>query len=145
MPVAARTNEDLVKSIIFEDDFDITSYDTFIATANMIVTKYVAINANYTAGDLQLIETWLAAHFCCINSPRKTQSTISSAQASYESRVGMGFNLTRYGQQAMLLAGYGELANLNVLLDQKKVRKPSVIFIGGSLDSDSPYYVYPPY
>ena len=88
-----RTSEDLVKSIIWEDDFDIDNYDTFLATANMIVTKYVAINPNYTLAELTLIETWLGAHFCCINSPRKTQSTVSSAQSSYESRVGFGFNL----------------------------------------------------
>jgi len=143
--MAYRTSEDLVKSIIFEDDYDIVNYDTFLMTANMIVTKYVAINSNYSASDLTVIETWLAAHFCCVNSPRKTQSTISSVQASYESRVGFGFNLTRYGQQAMLLAGYGELANLNVLIEQKKVRKPSVLFVGGNADNDVPYYVYPPY
>lgn len=141
----ARTTEELIKSIIFEDDFDVTNYDTFIATANMVVTKYVAINSNYTDGDLQLIETWLAAHYCCINSPRKTQSTISSVQASYEAKVGMGFNLTRYGQQAMLLAGYGELAKLNVLMEQKKIRVPAVLFVGGNADNDTPYYVYPPY
>jgi len=140
-----RTSEDLVKSIIWEDDFDIDNYDTFLATANMIVTKYVAINPNYTLAELTLIETWLGAHFCCINSPRKTQSTVSSAQSSYESRVGFGFNLTRYGQQAMLLAGDGELAKLNVLIEQKKIRKPQVLFVGGNADNDFPYYVYPPY
>jgi len=140
-----RTTVDLIKSIIFEDDFDIVIYDTFIATANMLVNKVVAVNPNYTDSDLQLIETWLAAHLCCINSPRKTQSTISSVQASYEYRVDFGLKLTRYGQQAIMLAVFGELANLNVLNDQKKVRKPGVLFVGGNCDNDSPYYVYPPY
>ena len=140
-----RTTVDLVKSIIFEDDFDIINYDTFIATANMIVNNVVAVNTKYTTTDLQLIETWLAAHLCCINSPRKTQSTISSVQASYEYRVGLGLNLTRYGQQAIMLASYGELANLNALSEQKKVRKPAVVFVGGNCDNDSPYYVYHPY
>ena len=127
----ARTTRTYIATIIELDATivpDDVAMEPFILTANELVTE-VCTGDNgpataYTDARLELIERWLAAHFYAIRDPRVTSEGAGGVNASYESRVDLGFNLTRYGQMAMMLDSNGGLAKLNE--DVKKGGKPSI-------------------
>lgn len=110
-----RTTSGAVAAII-EVDASI-NLDAFIETASSIVDE-VCVGAlmfnglPYTDIKLELIERWLSAHFYAVRDPRATQEGAGPVNASYESRVDLGFNITRYGQQALLMDTAGGLAKL---------------------------------
>jgi hypothetical protein len=128
-----RTTDELVRSIIdLDEDFDTTP---FITDAAALVDE--VCGPYYGEDKLTRIETWVAAHFCAIRAPRKTQLSVGGAITNmYESKVDLGLNLTRYGQQALRLDTGGYLAALdNALKDVKKFlpgggKKMSMKWIG---------------
>lgn len=108
--MATRTNSALVEAII---EVDVTiDLAPFILTASELVTE-LCVPAGYTDIRLELIERWLAAHFYAVRDPRATDEKAGSVGASYESKVDLNLNLTRYGQQALVLDTKGGLAALN--------------------------------
>lgn len=125
-----RTDADSVKAIVELDD-DETNLTPFMTAANAIVSEVCAPVLTYDTTRLTMIETWLAAHFYCILGPRTTSVSVG-VSVSYENRVDLGFNLTRYGQQAMLLDTNGGLAKLNKKITKGGVNG-SVIWMGTPL------------
>ena len=116
--MAIRTTDEQVRGIITDLDPDMDT-TPFIEASNAIIDSTCLLKSAYTEPRLELIERWLAAHFCAINDPRTTQEQAGSVSSSFESKVDLGLSLTRYGQQAMLLDTDGNLAALNNA--QKKV------------------------
>lgn len=121
-----RTTSDNVQTIIeLEEGDDLTA---FILTANELVTEICASVKKadgtdfYGAGRLELIERWLAAHFYAVLRPRPFLEQIDVLRVQNESKVDIGLDVTRYGQQAMRLDTQGGLAVLNNSL--KKAIKP---------------------
>lgn len=107
-----RTTVEAVEAIIEVDEL-ILDIEPFIEAANSLVTRIcVKDDSDYSDADLELIERWLSAHFYAIRDPRLTEEGAGSVRARYESKVDLGFNLTRYGQQALLLDTEGGLAKL---------------------------------
>jgi hypothetical protein len=114
-----RTTDAAVRKLIELD----ASFDTepFIESANALVTEVCETaedddgNAVYDAARLELIERWLAAHYCAQRDPRATQESIGrgAISATYQSKVDLGFDNTHYGQMAMRLDTEGGLAKLN--------------------------------
>ncbi len=108
----SRTTIDLVEGII-EVDSSI-SLTPFIAAANTIVTQCCTdLDADYTTGELQQIETWLSAHFYTNRDMRASRERAGTVEATYQSKVDLGFKTSHYGQHAMLLYYHVGLANLD--------------------------------
>lgn len=91
----------------------------FIVLANALVTEVCTGTAGptpaYDDERLELIERWLVAHLYTVRDPRVTSEKAGSVSANYQSRVGLGFDSSHYGQMAMRLDTNGGLANLNEL------------------------------
>lgn len=93
-----RVTNDEVDSIV-DTKRDTT---TFIETANLLVTEHL-VGKGLTDKRLKLVELYLAAHFVTVTEEKGglRTSTTSDAKDVYALQTGMGFSMTRYGQQAM--------------------------------------------
>ncbi len=109
----ARTTTQKVKDII--------TLDTSITTANIqacILAATTLIDDNlsasgYSTAMLEIIETWLAAHFVAINDPRAKSEKIGDATTQYAmAPMGKALEATPYGQQVLTFESTGTLANL---------------------------------
>lgn len=124
-----RTTSDLVKGICEVDvSIDLTP---FITAANALVTE-ACVPAGYDANRLELIETWLAAHFYSIRDPRTIMEKAGEVFEQYENKVALGLNITRYGQQAMLLDTSHALAALSNI-NQKALltgKRKAILWLG---------------
>jgi hypothetical protein len=117
-----RTTPQLVRGVIrVKDGVDLTP---FIDSASLLVTKECT-SSGYTDGHLELIERWLAAHFYDVNFPRRSMGGAGEGVTEQMEpvRVDLGFNNTKYGQQALRLDVAGNLAGLENW--QKTVKKPT--------------------
>lgn len=130
-----RTTDELVIGLIEWDDT--IPLEPFIATASMLVDKVVATAKNpdgtdyYSTDDLELIERWLSGHFYTVRDPTAVYESVSSLGTKFDSQVDLNLNLTRYGQQAMLLDTAGGLASTNRSLNKGPIRrKTSVTWLG---------------
>lgn len=125
-----RTTSDAVAAII-EVDASIP-LAPFIETASSLVEEICApADIGYTSERLELIERWLSAHFYAIRDPRTTNEKAGPVAATYESKVALHLDLTRYGQQAMLLDTNGGLAELNEEMQKPtKTRQAGVSWLG---------------
>jgi hypothetical protein len=109
-----RTTAELVRGII-----DIPAsvldaeLDPFILTANELVTEKCSAVVGYSEIRLELIERWLAAHFYAIWDAQSLIEEAGTVKQQIESKVDLGFDVTRWGQQAMRLDTNGALAVLN--------------------------------
>lgn len=123
-----RTTAEEVEAIVeVDDEIDL---DPFIELANELVTEKCASVTTYTDNRLKLIEKLLAAHFYCIRDPRSTREEVTGIRDTYEAKVDLHLDLTRYGQQAMFMDTNGGLAAWNNSLKTVKVTptvgRPSV-------------------
>jgi hypothetical protein len=100
-----------------------TELDTtpFITAAQLVVAEEVVGSMPaLSSARLDLITTYLAAHFCAITdqSGGLTRSKIGDTEedyipiSSYREPL-QGFRMTRYGQQAMVLDTTGSLAGMS--------------------------------
>jgi hypothetical protein len=115
--MAARVTSDEVRTLVYEmdDDVDLT---LFISVATNLVDEELA-TLDPALGDLRLhdIELFLAAHFATVSYSRIAQEGVSSASERVQFAVGLNFNVTVFGQQALVLDTSGTLAKL-----QKKAK-----------------------
>jgi len=125
-----RTTKAQVESIIELDVSvvpDDAAMEPFITVANELVTECCTDTAGpdteYTDERLELIERWLAAHLYTHRDPRYISEKAGSTAGAFQSRVGLGFDTSHYGQTAMRLDTNGGLAKLN---DDTKKGKPRV-------------------
>ena len=134
----SRTSSSDVELIIEVDAG--ADLDPFIETASLLVTKHCVtlggLSEDSDAEELELVERWLSAHFYSIFSPRAKSESAGPVSQSIESKVDLGFDVTRHGQQAMRLDSTGQLAKLNE--DSKRGGKSTVgmTWVGGSYDEE---------
>lgn len=136
--MAVRTTYEAVGGIIELDSSivpDAASMLPFITVASEFVDECCTGDAGpstaYTDERLELIERWLAAHIYTNRDPRVVNEKAGSVGGSYQSRVGLGFDTSHYGQTAMRLDTNGGLSKLN---DDMKKGKPvvSAVWLGTS-------------
>jgi hypothetical protein len=134
--LAIRTTALAVGKIIEVDDT--IDLDSFIEVASALVDE-VCEPAGYNATRLELIERWLAAHFYAVRDPRAEMEQADTIRAQYETKVDLGLNVTRYGQQAMLLDTAGGLAVLNRNTQDGQAATPTVgiTFLGRTCETDN--------
>lgn len=136
--MAYRTTEDLVRSII--DNTPTIDMTPFIRIANRIVTKVHSKDtlALLDSGDLQELETWLAAHFYAHRDQLLQNKSTSGASGGFQGQTGMYFESTQYGQTCLLLDVTGCLASL---MDQAKNGRKQIQMIWlGSTESEAACY-----
>jgi hypothetical protein len=110
------TDADLRKICIELEDYEDVSTDIFISSAHTIVYEEL-LNAGYGTERLTLIELYLAAHFAALTYPVTASEGIGGkVNESFQYKVGLGLNFTKYGQQALLLSG-GLLATKRVSIN----------------------------
>lgn len=108
----SRTNEAAVKGILLSDygpdkDGNEPSLEPFIDTAASMVDDLVecatAKGKTLSAGKLELIERWLAAHFYVQSDQTYASKSTEGASASFHGQTAMYLESSRYGQTAMRL------------------------------------------
>ena len=89
--------------------------DTFIATANLLVTEELG-SAGLSSDRLKQIELYLAAHFAAVTFEKGglRRQKIGDAEEDYKvlGASAIGLVSTRYGQQAIALDSSGTLGAL---------------------------------
>lgn len=111
----ARTTEAAVRGIILRIDSTLTDVTPYIDAANNLVTQHCSTLDDDTA---ELVERWLAAHFLVMNNERIESEEVRRIRRSFQHKLDLGLNQSKYGQQAMLLDYSGGLASW-----QAKVQK----------------------
>jgi hypothetical protein len=108
--MAVRTTANAVSGIVkVKTGDDLTP---FIEAANDVVTQHCTDDA-FTATQLERIERWLSAHFYLVYNPVRLIDRAAVVSKQIESRVDIGFDVTRHGQMAMRLDWSGALSALN--------------------------------
>jgi hypothetical protein len=121
-PDAVRSR---VESIVeIDEDVDISEY---IDSALMLVVG-LAQPAEYSQVEMERLHAWLAAHFYEVNYQRSFEKEIGRARDKPETKVDLGLNLTRPGQQVLVL-DYKK-AFTAVAEDGTQLRRPRVFWAG---------------
>jgi hypothetical protein len=112
---------------IFDTNIDSGKIQACIKSANILVTRKIAVLGELETDELKEIERWLAAHFASIQDPVALRERVGDAEqwsfpASVTTAWGKGFNLTPYGQQAIALDSTNTLATLAAGLIKGKFR-----------------------
>ena len=127
----ARSTAVLIGAII-EVDSDI-GLDPFINAASMLVTSVLA-GVDTSESDLTQIETWLAAHYYAIRAPRSSSEKAGPVAESFDVKIDLGLNQTRYGQMALSLDVTGKLAYHNRKTTEGLGSTPSLTWLGTGPD-----------
>ena len=90
---------------------------------------------DYTTADLELIERWLSAHFYTVRDMRAESEKAGPVAAKYQSKVGLGFDTSHFGQMAMRLDIYGGLGALNEQIKNGKGQSFAVGWLGTDPDA----------
>lgn len=122
-----RTTEAQVQGII-KTNASIT-ITPFIEVANALVTELCA-SSGYDDTRLELIERWLAAHFYSVRDAGRLTERAGPVSKQIESRVDLGFDVTRHGQMAMRIDTAGNLAALNEQSKRGASITPGVTWLG---------------
>lgn len=111
--MAVRVTIAEVKAILINIDDGITDphVTAAITAANAVINEKIDDISSATL--LKEIERWLAAHYVAVMDPRSASEKTENASQSFQYKVGLGLNVTMYGQQAMILDTSGALAKLN--------------------------------
>lgn len=110
--MARTTAEKVGKVIEVDPEVDL---DPFIEAATLLVDE-VCVPFGHSEARLTVIETWLAAHFYGVfdHETQVAQEWIGAAIGTqYRGKAELGLNLTKQGQQAMILDTGGGLAKVN--------------------------------
>lgn len=140
-PPSLRTTPGLVAGIVqVQAGFDVTP---FIYAANNLTTNactYPLLGTNpndfppYTDGfvdsQMELIERWLSAHFYSIYSNQLTNAKAGTVQVGFQYKIDLGLKVTMYGQMAMMLDVYGNLAAISNTQNIKRKIKVSILAMG---------------
>lgn len=118
----------LVRKVIEVDDT--ISLLPYLDAAAELVAGYCE-GKGYTATRLEMIETWLAAHFYAVRDPRTQSEGVATLQTTYQGRTGMYFDSSTYGQHALLLDTAGGLAALQASIKEGyPAATPRVTWLG---------------
>lgn len=125
------TDVEAVKGIVEVDDslYDDDALQSFVDAAAWLVQDVVLPGyANLTApsnAKLEVIHRYLAAHMYSVTDPRSISEWVGTVRTFYEYKVDLHLNLTRFGQQAILLDTSGALAAYNNQLKRATVNLPA--------------------
>lgn len=108
----------------------VTDFTPFIEAADLLVTSQCANQGVYSTANLRTIETWLAAHFLALQTPEFLSERLGDESYQTAFRMGLGLNLTRYGQMVKVLDYLGGLAYIDEHPAKGKRARPSITYLG---------------
>lgn len=123
--MAIRTTEEAVLALIDTEE----TLTPFIETASLLVDDNCT-DSDYSDAKLELIERWLAAHFCAIKDTRAASEKAGSVGQSFQHKVDLNLAVTMYGQQAMLIDNAGNLAALNKQATDGVPKRAGITWLG---------------
>lgn len=134
--MSVRTTERAVKAILGGHYDGTSGLQPFIDTASSLVDDIAAADSSISSTRLELIERWLAAHYYEHADPITASRSTGRASGQFQGRTDMGFDSTKYGQEAKRL----DTSGLLVKLDQPLRPKASCAWLGkvrdDQLDAD---------
>lgn len=110
----SRTSSSAVQGVLLSDYDGTSSLTPFIDSASVIVDRVATCASDkgvtLTAGELELIERWVAAHaYVMVDQTYKEKHT-GRAKAVFQGLQGMRLEATKHGQMALSLDPSGCLA-----------------------------------
>jgi hypothetical protein len=124
--MSIRTTERAVKAILGSHYDGSAGLHPFIDTASSLVDDIAAADPAIVSSRLELIERWLAAHYYEHSDPIAQSRSTGKASGQFQGQTGMGFDSTKYGQEAKRL----DTSGLLVRLDQPLRPKASCTWLG---------------
>ena len=124
--MSVRTTERAVRAILGGHYDNSTGLQPFIDTASSLVDDISAAAPSILASRLELIERWLAAHYYEHSDPIASSRSTGKASGQFQGRTEMGFDSTKYGQEAKRL----DTSGLLVKLDQPLRPKAGCLWLG---------------
>ncbi len=126
----ARVTPTEVKEII-EIDSTITDpqIEVFIISANLLTNRCEA-NGLTDADTLKEVERWLSAHLVAIRDTRSSSEKADVVAQSFQYKLGLNFNVTMYGQQALLMDASGTLAAIQDDAENGRSVKAGILTLG---------------
>jgi hypothetical protein len=120
------TIPDRVKSIIrVRVGVDLSEY---VTSAAMLITGLLQ-PAGYTQSEMEVLHVWLTAHLYEVDFQRKFRQKIGKSEEMPETKVGLGLDLTRPGQQVKVFDYKNALAPLD---DSNKGYRRARVFWAGN-------------
>lgn len=130
----ARTTAQQVDHLLAGEYDQKTKLSPYIETASVIVnwlaTQDLAAEGLLNAGQLELIERWLAAHYYQMSDPGYTTRSTAGASGGFQGQFTTGFKMTRFGQTAMVLDVTGLLARRDKEMEEG-ARRVTQVYAGG--------------
>lgn len=130
-PIMARVTVAEVKQIIPIDatipDADL---DIYIISANFITDRVQNEGGQTDAVKLKEIERWLSAHYIAVRDMRSDTEKADVVSQKFQFKLGLNFNVTMFGQQALLLDETGTLAGLQAQAEGKGTATASLEALG---------------
>jgi len=102
-----RTSAKAVEAILANNWDGSTSVTPYIQTASSVVDRVATCAAKkgypLSTSELELIERWLSGYYYCKNDPLYMSKSTAGASASFQRKVGDGFDANEFGQVAVNL------------------------------------------
>jgi len=133
--MANRVTSAEVEEIIEIDDT--ISLAPFILVANQLVTE-LCTDSDYVDARLKEIERWLSAHFYQIRDQAVGDEKAGSVAQSFQYKIDLILNQTKYGQMAQLLDTAGNLAQLSNRIQDGESASVSVGWMGHDYTTTDP-------
>lgn len=96
----------------------------------LMLIEGLAVPAGYTQSEMETLHVWLTAHLYEVNVQRKFEQRIGKTMEKPETKVDLGLNLTRPGQQVLMLDYKKAFAQTVTPIDQIPLRRVRVVWAG---------------
>lgn len=124
--MSVRTTETAIKAILGSHYDGTSELQPFIDTATLLVDDIAGSDESISLARLERIECYLSAHYYSLKDPIVQSRSTGRASGQFQGRTDLGFDGSRYGQEAKRLDPTGYL----VRLDQPQRPKASCMWLG---------------
>ena len=94
---------------LLDTELEAEQITPFLRMSNIVITKAIGSDEDYTEEERGQLECVLAAHLASIRDPRVVSETIGDAKATYHGKSGIGLDHTPWGQQLRVIDIPGHL------------------------------------
>lgn len=118
-PLTTYTTPLAVQALLGPQNYDgSTDLNQFVVSAHSLcqgINTYASLKKiqPLMAGDLEIVERWLAAHLYCQNNPALSSLSTGGISQGFQGQSTLNLNNTRWGQMAIMLDTTGYLNSIN--------------------------------
>ena len=129
--MANRVTVGEVKEIITIDStITDAEVEVFIKSANILTSLVNTVGGMTDSDQLMEVERWLSAHLVAIRDMRVASEKAGEVSQKFQYKVDLNFNVTVYGQTALVLDTSGYLAELQDKAKNGKKIAASILTLG---------------